>query len=305
MKEHTLHPFSVGVGPNMITADGVFGVSVFGAPLNPLSPAVLLSYFGSQLDFVANGTNYAAFNASAAAAFIGKVFLSLTEVNAAGTVVQTILLKDLIWANVASATSVGTGGLRYSTYQGTQLLNPTFSISISEVFSDVIGMLNVVGSAVVTPKSVETIITINNFPYISTANSVSLNMAVATEAGFVVATGKVTTLTAGTGNGAAYFTLDHVAKVNGVVAGVVLSGFAAGTADTNFANSYITGSVTAKYGAVATLQFISVKFPAGASSIVYDPSMGAGSMPPTVASAGMTVTASFFLSMLAFALLCF
>jgi len=293
---------SLGIGPNAVTTDGVFGVSVFPAGVTPLSPAVLLTYFASSLEYVENAADIASFNLTNAGSFIGKVFLSLEEVNSTGGVVQTIFLKDLTWALVNGATVVGSGGLRYVTYTGTQLANPNFSVTISTIYSNVLGTLSIVGTPVVTPKSVESVINITSFPYISTADSVRLTIAVATSTGFVVASGSVTTLTYGSGTTAAYFVLSRVAGVNGASAPVVISGFTAGTADANFANSYITAQVSAKYGTAASLQFVTVTFPAGATSITYDPAVGAGALPPTPAG-GMQVTASIFLSLIAFAFL--
>jgi len=98
--------------------------------------------------------------------------------------------------------NTGTGGLRYVNFKGTK---NNLAVTFTFVVSSVVGVLNVVGNGIITPKSLETIITIANFPYTSTANSVRLNMAVGTASASVLAQTSVTHLTSGTGTSGVFF----------------------------------------------------------------------------------------------------
>jgi len=44
-------------------------------------------------------------------------------------------------------------------------------------------------------------------------------------------------------------------------------------------NNNIASQVTAKYGRAASFKLVTVTFPPGAAQIVYDPTLGSGSMP--------------------------
>jgi hypothetical protein len=286
-----LSSLSVDVNPNSATFDGLYGAAYAG--LTSL-PSAYLTFVYSSSQWVINPNDYTQANTSAAAGFIGKTFISLDEVDGQGNVQNTISLKGLLWSTVDK--SVGQGGLRYLTIQATQA---GMTVKISFIYSDVVGVLNVIGTAVVTPKTFESIISIQNFPYKSTANSVRLNLGVGTAAAAASVQGAVTHLVSGSGQTGTFLTLDHVASINGAATPVSISAFTNGNGQLDFGNDILKAQVVAKYGAAASFQFVSVTFPAGATNIVYDPSIGAGASPPT--SSGMKNVASFFALMIAFA----
>jgi len=113
-----------------------------------------------------------------------------------------------------------------------------------------------------------------------------LNIGVATQAATLQATAQFTHYTGGTGNTATYFTLNNQVVVGGAVVPAKISAFVDITSMANFGNSDIIGQITSKYANAATVKIVSVTFPAGATSIIYDPSYGAGSTPPTIGSSG-------------------
>jgi len=90
-----------------------------------------------------------------------------------------------------------------------------------------------------------------------------------------------------------FFTLDHTASVGGTASPVTISGFVDGQGTASLQNDALAAQVTGKYGAAASVKLVSVTFPAGATNIVYDPSIGAGATPP---SAGSRMVVPVFLS---------
>jgi len=287
-----LSSLSVNVNPNSATFDGLYGAAYAGLTF---LPSAFLSFVYSSSQWTVNPNDYTQGNSSAAAGFIGKTFISLDEVDGQGNIQNTISFGGLLWSTVDQ--SVGQGGLRYITIAAT---SGTLNVKISFIYSNVVGVLNVVGTAVVTPKTFESVISIQNFPYKSTANSVRLNLGVGTAAATASVQGSVTHLVSGSGQTGTFLTLDHVASVNGAATPVSISAFTSGNGQLDFGNDNLKAQIIAKYGAAASFQFVSVTFPAGATNIVYDPSIGAGASPPT--SSGMKNVASFFALIIAFAM---
>jgi len=286
---------SVDINTNSAAFDGLYGAAYTGLGL---SPSAFLSFVYSASQWQVNNNNYAQANASASAGFIGQVFLSLDEVDSAGNPQSTIPFTTLLWTIADS--SVGNGGLRYLTVQTTQ---GAMTIKISFIYSDVVGVLNVVGTAIVTPKTLESVISIQNYPYANNGNSLRLNLVVGTAAGSASVQGQVTHYVSGNGQSGTFLTLDHVASINGAATPVSISAFTEGQGQLNFGNSYLMGQVTGKYGAGASFKFVSITFPAGAANIIYDPAIGAGANPPN--SSGFKNVASFFSLIIAFAMFLF
>jgi len=189
---------SLTINPNTASFDGLYGAIYTGVGL---VPTAYLTFFDVASHFQVSGGNYANANTTASLGFIGVTYISLDEVSPTGTVAQSIGLNSLLYL-LQPDSSTGTGGLRYVNFKGTK---NNLAVTFTFVVSDVVGVLNVVGTGIITPKSLETMITIANFPYISTANSVRLNMAVGTVSANVVAQSTVTHLTSGTGTNGVFF----------------------------------------------------------------------------------------------------
>jgi len=163
-------------------------------------------------------------------------------------------------------------------------VNPTFEVRVTYIATDRVGILNVGAVAVVTPKAIESVINITNFPYTNVANSVRLNIGVATQASAVQATAQFTHLAGGNGNAATYFTLNKQVLAGGVLHPAQISAFVDVAQTADFGNNDVVGQVNVKYANAASFKIVSVTFPAGAASIIYDPAVGAGSTPPDVAA---------------------
>lgn len=131
--------------------------------------------------------------------------------------------------------------------------------------------------AIVTPKTLESIVEINNYPYRSSSNYLTLTMGTATGNFDVVASASASNLISGGGEDQVYFALSNVAVVDGSKKFVTISGFSKITGS----NSYIEGQAKGKYGGSFSYATVSVDFPAGASKIIYDPTIGQGT-PPTI-----------------------
>jgi len=281
------------VTKNSAELDVVFGAAWVGTGI---APSAYVCYFGAQAQFQNNsaGSNV---SVSAAAALIASAWVTIDELDTNGNVVKTLNLKDLIWIT-DSSNLPGFGGLRYITFVGAPLFPPSnLKIYITYVQSDVVGVLNVVGDPIITPRSVETILDIENFPYTSSSNRLRLNFAVGAAAGAVSA--DATSYTIGSGNSAAYFQLKGVAAFNGKVGNVEVSEWIAAEGGAASLQSGDLGKqVSAKWGSAAVFKIVSVTTTqAGASSIIYDPSIGNGPV-PTASSANSIVFSSLLLALL-------
>jgi len=283
---------AVHISSNSGSIDGIFGTGYTGLGI---SPSAYLAYY----DIFANwnsSANFASADVSGAGGFIGNAILSLDEIDSGSNVVQTIYLKDLPWTT--TDTSYGTGGLLFATFQGKQVLNPNFEVDITFILSDVVGVLNLAGKPVITPRVLESVIEIINFPYKSTSNRVRLNIGVGSAAGDIQAsgTGTGTTLVSGSGDGTVYITLNGQAQINGDTQDITISGFVDATGIEALNNTNLVEQVNVKYGASASFKINSVIFPAGATHIQYDPSMGTGTPPQ---SSGMSFHPSILLMVVA------
>jgi len=257
-------------------ADGIFGAAYVGINIPPSS---WVAYFDVAANWNTQGNTTSA-NVTAAIGLLGSAYLSLDEVTPSGSVAQTILLKDLFWTIID--TSVGTGGLRFATFHG---IKSGLEVDITYVLSNVVGVLDIPGNPIVTPKSLEIIVEIKNFPYTVNSNQVRLNIGVGSIAGAAQAAGSVTYV-AGSGTSSVYFGLNGNAQVNGASTPVQISEFIDANATAAFQNADLQGQVSGKFGVSAVFKIVSITFPAGASDILYDPALGTGN-PPVSAAASL------------------
>jgi len=267
---------SVGANAASATSDGLFGTAYAG--LN-IAPSAYLAFYESAANWNV-GIDYTDANVSSSKGFVGSVYISLEEVTPQGNVSQTVQLKSMSWSMESKST--GDGGLRYVTFLGTLSSQRSLNIRVTYIVSDVVGVLNVTGETVVTPKSLESIIQIDNFTYTDVQNSLRLNIGVGSATSSVQAQGTFVNLVAGDGASGAFFSVASVAQVDGRVTPVQIAAKVAAQADASFGNSNVAGQVSARYEGAADFKIVSATFPAGASQIVLDPAIGAGAAPPAV-----------------------
>jgi hypothetical protein len=290
-------------GVNIASADAIYGAIYAGAGV---PPTAYLSYWQTttQWQNSNNGiTDYTSANATASAGFIGKVFLSLDEVDPTNVTVQSFSLTYQLFKPTTTLswtignTQYGTS-LKYATLVGTTVGSGSFTVYLSFLISDVIGVVNAPGTATVTPKSLESILEIDNFPYKSTANSVRLNLVVGSAAGAVSAQGSVTHYINGNNANAAYLTLANSHSADGVITPVSISGWIDGSASAGTGSSNFDAQVRGKFAAGASFKFVSVSFKAGATKIIYDPTIGVGSNPPSNAGVKVVPFLAIFIALI-------
>jgi len=267
---------SISLGRTQFSEEGdaVWGASWVGLVDVPLG---FLSYWEEQANWD-SGTDFINLNVSASAGFIASAYLALEERFPNDTIVAVQSLKNTLnpFGFQWSLTSTGTGAdtrIKYAQFTGTTVTG-NWNITLTHVISNVVGVINL-ANAVVSPKSFETIVTVNNWPYNSTQNHLVLILG----AGSGSASGDSYSVISGSGSGKVYYRVGSTAVVNGVTKNVVSSGF---SSDEYFGyigyleNSTVFAQLNGKFGAQATFQLVSIKFPAGASQIIYDPDVGSG-----------------------------
>lgn len=250
-----------------------------------LPPTASVSFFDQFSTYQKNqgmGNTLFNFNAQEATSFVAKVFTSLEEVNTTNNItVKTVsLANDITWVLTSNTPTVN-GLLQSVTLKGTNAqLGANFSISITTVFSQILGLLNVVGTPVITPKSLETIVNIQNYPYQNKANALRLNLVVGTATASISIQGTVT-ITTGNGTSAGYVRISDQVQVDGNVKTATIT-VVSQTQNGKMGSTYVDAQITAKYQNQFQVTQVAVQFPAGAASITFDPTAGAGAPPPLV-----------------------
>jgi hypothetical protein len=212
-----------------------------------LPPTATLSFFDRYSSYQrGTGNMNFNFNAQAADTFVAKVFASLEEVDANNATVKTVnIATDLNWV-LTTATPVVNGMLQSIALKGTNpQLSANFSITITTVFSQVLGLLNVVGTPIITPKSLETIVNIVNYPYQAKTNSLRLNLVVGTGMASITIQGTVT-ITSGNGTTAGYVRVSDQVQVDGNVRTATITITAQQQAG-QMGNMYADEQITAKF----------------------------------------------------------
>jgi len=254
-------------------------------------PVSYIGYVAAQfnavrtIDAVAN-TDVTTFNYTAAGGFVLTTYNKLIERNPSGANVREIALRNLKW-NVANGSSVD-GYLHYITLTASNpflqtLLKAGESVSMTFLISEVLGEVTF-GSVttVVTPKSLESILEVNGWNYLSASNNLVFVCGVATGAAVGASTG-IVTLSSGSGNNQVYAHFDGRVDVSGSrksakVTATKTTDFTLITDDVDIQASY-----DAVYHGAFNMAVVEVAFPAGAAKITYDPAIGSGT--PIVNSA--------------------
>jgi len=257
-------------------------------------PTDYLAFYDNMANWQGNN-NSLTFTVSDGQGLITKIYKELDEVtpgpNGTLSVVQKVNLGSLLWT--ATASNVGSGGLRSLTVKGAPFnignnKNSNFSVSVTWIVSDTTGILNLTGNPIVTPKTIESTITVTNFPYTNTANQVRLSTIVGSaEINFEV-TGSILHIVAGGAN-PSYVSFSGVANVDGKVTQVTHV-YNISSNSGNFGNNQIAAQITAAFSAKAAFTEVQTLFPAGAAVIEFDPVTGANSPPPEMT--GTTYTSA-------------
>jgi hypothetical protein len=272
-------------GSNSFSADanGIFGVAYY-SPNNLLEdvfqlkiqPSLYICFFNVSTDISALSTSTTAYSAdiTGSLAFIGKVLSTLMEYDSSGNVVQTYDFNTFQW-NTGTVQS-SSSGLSYITITSSQTSSggKSWSVAVTFAVSSVLGKLNQ-GSVTITPTSIESYFQVENYPYAAITNYLELALYVgyAAASKSVVANGNIV---AGSGDAQVYIHFAETATVNGNIANVQVTGMADLVAPTSIPNSYLVSQLQAQSSLTVEARLVTVKFPANAASITYDPTIGFG-----------------------------
>jgi len=254
--------------------DVIGGAAYAGASIFPTST---LAYFEASASWdpalISTSQDWSQLNVSTSAGFISAVYLALVEKDSNGDVVNIVLLNSLVWT-----TTFGTDGtgLYWAIFKGVPL-GGSWSITFTHFASSRLGLVNTAAKPGITPRNLETVITITSYPYATTTNTLSLDIGVGT--GNVQASG-TGQLVSGTGISATYYNLVASAHADGKVTPVSISGWVTG--DLTYStggNTNLQTQLQAKFGASFDIRNVTVTFTAGASSIEWDPQLGNGPAP--------------------------
>jgi len=162
-------------------------------------------------------------------------------------------------------------------FKGTTLV-PDIRLGIKYISTKVVGVFEVNGvQTVVTPRNLESYFYITNWPYQNAANTITLEIGVATAAAAATASGSVTTNSADP----MYFNVAAEASVGGVVTPVTVGGWVDAGVDvtTQFGNADLEAQLKATYTGGFLIRKIPITYPAGAQNIIQDPTAGNGPDP--------------------------
>lgn len=226
-------------------------------------PGSFLGYWSSNgsISDYKNDNQLLNIDYSGSDSLVAHSYIGLVETDANGTVVDGFDFDKLLWVITDSSVS---GDLKYITY--TTLGASGVKIAITFAISDHVGVLSLAG-AIVTPKVVESIVEIKNYAYKNSNNNLTLVMVGATGSGSV----SKNVLITGSGSAKVYLRLNTTAIVNNGNADVSIATSAAVVDDQGF--NFL---LRKKFSQSLTIQWYNVTFPAGASDITYDPSVGSG-----------------------------
>jgi len=289
-----------------VSGDLIVGAIKFYSGIVPVS---FMGYINAQInanrnvDSVSN-SDVTSFNYTAAAGFILTAYAKIEERGPAGAVVRSIELKNLVW-DVAAGNS--SGGLHYIKLHASNNINPLTpnlhnllktgeSIGMTFLISEVLGEVTFESvTTAVTPKSLESIIDINGWTYVTTANHLVLVCGVATGAAAGSSAGMVT-VSSGSGANQVYAHFDGHVDVSGTKKSVTVTA----TKTSNFGlitdDADIQATASSVYKGQFNLQVVEIAFPAGADKITYDPTIGSGT--PLASSAQTTLLFALFLAII-------
>jgi len=195
-----------------------------------------------------------------------------------GLPVQSQSLRAFAWtynAGDSNTLTNSTAGIYVFVYDGNTLPPSSLQVQLQYIVTTVGGVLNVLDGVLVTPRAVESVISISGWPYEDPENHLSLRTAVGSVQGSWSSSGL---LVAGGGDGAVYFRFSGKAQIDGSLKTVTVGAAVLGDS-TTFGNPYVTAQLQGRYSGNAAVHTVDVDFPAGASIIIYDPAMGSGSSP--------------------------
>jgi len=262
-------------------------------------PTNWVSYFSADVDVHRNVSNpdkfdWLNFTVELSSGFIASAYIGLQEKTPDGTVVRTlpfnqILPTPVLWNyNVTKSVtrSNPAQGLYVSVYDGAVNFDPV-AIELTYVFSNQGGVLDLTPRVTVVPQAIESFLTVSNWRYADTSNTLSFLMVTGSSKGSFTAGGTV--LAAGTGSSRTFIRLADSCLADGKVQKTIVNYTVSARGLLDFNNPSVRLQLQAKYDQNVQVTFWETIFPANAQVITYDPSAGTGPDPWTTTNVGLIV----------------
>jgi len=248
------------------------------------------------------GTDVTNFNFQGSSGFILTGYNRLEERTPDGTPVRNVTFKELKWDVTAGNNSAR--NLHYVTLKGKnpgifgfekKVLEQGEDVSFTFLVAEVLGKVTF-GSVYtfVTPKSMESILEVNNWSYKNKANNLVFIGGVATGAAVGDSVGSVT-FASGSGDNQVYAHFSGSADYNGKAKTVTVTKSVEKDWGLVTDDVTIQGQVKATYNSSFALSRFEVAFKAGEAAILYDPAIGSGQplVPKEEAGTGNAFVACF------------
>jgi hypothetical protein len=240
-----------------------------------IPPFVMSMYFYGS-GSISGLTGASGFSGVVSGAAIATHYASIDEVNSAGVSIGTVDLASLTFGTP----TVGSSNYLYTSVtvaSATTSSGAAFSVKFASVVSSITGFLSV-GGALVSPKSIEVIIEMDDITYSAAGNHLRLTAYSVTASTEASVSGNVM-VTGGSGPSQTFvkFSENAVVTVDGAVSNVAATvSLTANTDSTTqtISNAIVQALITANSSLVVNHYQAIVDFPAGASSISYDPAQG-------------------------------
>jgi hypothetical protein len=250
-------------------------------------PQGYVAYFDAQEKYTVNPGGIsslaaliaalAGLNTSGGLAGIG--YVQLDELNSSGAVVATVDFSN-VYFNQASSTVLtdSTSNIKYGWISNTPTTNSPALYNFTVLSSSVVGKLSY--GATVTPKSSDVILSISNYPYQNSTNQLRLTAVTAFGVlnfnGSSIVSAAANAIALGSGTNQFYFNGATTAEVNGNSASVSVQVTASATVSSSIQKQIqlVYASIKSAFGSNAGSAVLTATFPAGASSIIYDPVVG-------------------------------
>jgi len=266
--------------------------------------AAYIAFGGFPFCFFSIFDGFAKFNYSSAEGFIntdmkaslaylGMASMWLEESNGSNKPIITSLQWTPIGGMSYTSSYNVSGDLKTLTFSGISNAKPGLKVEFNHLIANVAGHLE--DGTILTPKSVESFLEIKNYPYANQNNNLTIVFGIGL--GGVKASKYAHVLRSE--DGTMYASVSKEVTISGIKHSVTISEYTAGQiSDTG--NSEFSTQLTAKYGKKAAFRLVRVTFPAGASDIMYDPTIGTGSAVEDTAitgSASALVPASLLIAL--------
>lgn len=213
------------------------------------------------------------------AGYILTAYTRLIELDSAGNQVAALSLSSALgnilnnintfsWAKADASVS---GDVKFVTIRGTDSRRANFNILITFAVSTKVGILEY-GNTPINPRTLETIIEINNWPYASSSNTLSLEVVAGS--GAATATGR---LFSSISNSKVYLRVASGVSVDGRDGTVSTSAWADASFDADLPSlALLKAQAESAISGTINLKKTEIRFPAGAAKIIYDPTLGQG-----------------------------